>query len=100
VLEGALKPLADCEIIEPDVPLPDGNIARYPFTMGEIRAARAALSPSPLVEGGNTGRYCSWCSKPLLPGEPTGWSDGEEMHAKCAVEDMDNATFDRDMGFD
>jgi hypothetical protein len=36
VLEGALKPLADCEIIEPDVPLPDGNIARYPFTMGEF----------------------------------------------------------------
>jgi hypothetical protein len=44
-LREALRPLADCEIIEPDTPLPDSVLARYAFTMGEIRAARAALDP-------------------------------------------------------
>lgn len=39
----ALRPLARCEIIEPDTPLPDADMARYAFTMGEIRAAIAAL---------------------------------------------------------
>jgi len=41
----ALRPLAECEIIESDTPLPDSDSARYCMTMGEIRAARAALQP-------------------------------------------------------
>ncbi len=45
VREG-LRPLADCEIIETDPPLLDSDIGRYPFTMGEIRAARALLGTS------------------------------------------------------
>ena len=43
-LEGALKPLARCEIIEPDVRIPDHHGARYFMTYGEIRRARAALA--------------------------------------------------------
>jgi hypothetical protein len=43
-LRGPLKPLADCEIVEPDTPLPDDVSARYLFSMGEIRAARSALT--------------------------------------------------------
>ena len=43
-LLGALKPLAECEIIEADTPLPNTDSARYFITMGEIRAARAAIS--------------------------------------------------------
>lgn len=39
----ALKPLAECEIIETDAGLADSDSARYFITMGEIRAARAAL---------------------------------------------------------
>jgi hypothetical protein len=41
---------------------------------------------------------CPWCRKRIIPGEPTGVSDGERMHLWCAAEDMDNATFDRDLG--
>jgi hypothetical protein len=40
----ALRPLAECEIPEPDTPLPDSDSARYFMTMGEIRAARAAIA--------------------------------------------------------
>jgi hypothetical protein len=40
----ALKPLAECEIIDCDVPLLDSDSSRYFMTMGEIRAARAALN--------------------------------------------------------
>jgi len=42
-LEEALRPLAECEIIEPDVPIPDDHGARYFITYGEIRRARALL---------------------------------------------------------
>ena len=42
-LEEALRPLAECEIIEPDVPIPDDYGARYFITYGEIRRARALL---------------------------------------------------------
>jgi hypothetical protein len=42
-LEEALRPLAECEIIEPDVPIPDDHGARYFMTYGEIRRARARL---------------------------------------------------------
>ena len=44
VARSAIKPLADCEIIEPDQPLADDITARYLFSMGEIRAARAFLA--------------------------------------------------------
>ena len=40
----ALRPLAECEIPESDTPLPDSDSARYFMTMGEIRAARAAIA--------------------------------------------------------
>lgn len=43
---------------------------------------------------------CPWCQRRIIPGEPVGMSDGERMHLHCAAEDQDNATFDRDMGFD
>lgn len=42
-LLSALRPLAECEIIECDEPLPDSYGARYLITLGEIRAARAAI---------------------------------------------------------
>lgn len=47
----AIKPLADCEIIEPDQPLADDITARYLFSMGEIRAARAFLARNGKGEG-------------------------------------------------
>ena len=40
----ALRPLAQCFIPETDTALPDSDTGRYPFTMGEIRAALAAIS--------------------------------------------------------
>lgn len=43
---------------------------------------------------------CPWCGKPIQPGDPTGVSDGDRMHLWCAAEEMDEATFNRDMGFD
>ena len=46
-----IKPLADCEIIEPDQPLADDITARYLFSMGEIRAARAFLARNGKGEG-------------------------------------------------
>lgn len=46
-----IKPLADCEIIEPDQPLADDITARYLFSMGEIRAARAFLARNAKGEG-------------------------------------------------
>ena len=42
-LKEALRPLAECEIIEPDVPIPDDHGARYFITYREIRRARARL---------------------------------------------------------
>jgi hypothetical protein len=42
-LEEALRSLAECEIIEPDVPIPDDHGARYFITYGELRRARALL---------------------------------------------------------
>jgi hypothetical protein len=42
-LEEALRPLAECEITEPDVLIPDDYGARYFITYGEIRRARALL---------------------------------------------------------
>lgn len=46
-----IKPLSDCEIIEPDQPLADDITARYLFSMGEIRAARAFLARNGKGEG-------------------------------------------------
>ena len=46
-----IRPLADCEIIEPDQPLADDITARYLFSMGEIRAARAFLARNGKGEG-------------------------------------------------
>ena len=43
---------------------------------------------------------CPWCREPILPGEPVGVSDGDRMHLACVAEEMDDAFFDRDMGFD
>lgn len=43
-LLAALRPLAECEIIDLDVPLLDSDSARYFMSMGEIRAARAAIA--------------------------------------------------------
>lgn len=40
----ALRPLAECEVIETDAGLLDSDSARYFITMGEIRAARAAIA--------------------------------------------------------
>jgi hypothetical protein len=42
-LEEALRPLAECEITEPDVPIPDDYGGRYFITYGEIRRARNLL---------------------------------------------------------
>lgn len=55
-------------------------------------------APRQPAEAKAAGEYCSWCSEAILPGQPTGTSDGERMHIGCAAEDMDNATFDRDFG--
>lgn len=44
-LREALRPLADCEVIECDTPLLDSYGSRYFIRVGEIRAARAALQP-------------------------------------------------------
>jgi len=42
-LEEALGPLAECEITEPDVLIPDDYGGRYFITYGEIRRARNLL---------------------------------------------------------
>ena len=42
-LEEALRPLAECEITEPDVLIPDDYGGRYFITYGEIRRARNLL---------------------------------------------------------
>jgi len=42
-LEEALGALAECEITEPDVPIPDDYGGRYFITYGEIRRARNLL---------------------------------------------------------
>lgn len=66
--------------------------ALYELLSSAWDAARAAKAP--LVPD----NYCAWCSEAILPGQPTGTSDGERMHIGCAAEEMDNATFDRDFG--
>ncbi|WP_454760568.1 hypothetical protein [Caulobacter segnis] len=65
-------------------------VARYVDTPEALPAPPAAPNP--------VDNYCPWCSEAILPGQPTAMSDGERMHIGCAAEDMDNATFDRDVG--
>lgn len=43
---------------------------------------------------------CPWCGKGFRFTDATVMVDGEKYHLPCAAEDADNATFDRDMGFD
>ena len=45
-LEEALRPLAECKITEPDVPIPDDYGGRYFIAYGEIRRARNLLKES------------------------------------------------------
>lgn len=96
VLEGALQNL----IKAADQP---SSLIGYQIYIEEaVDEARSALPPAPTVKGEvePVSRSCSWCGDPILPGEPIGRSDGEEMHLNCAAEEQDNATFDRDTGFD
>lgn len=78
-----------------------GGDLSHILVAGWADRARAAAAPSKREADkpeAPVNTYCPWCSEAIMPGQPTGTSDGELMHIGCAAEDMDNATFDRDMG--
>jgi hypothetical protein len=87
----------------------EGILSRARAAIGEVgsvagEAGASSALPHHAEPGSATDReggvseYCPWCSEAIRPGEPTGISDGERMHLSCAAEEMDNATFDRDLG--
>jgi len=46
----------------------------------------------------STALICPWCNKPVLAYEPQVPMDGDTFHLDCAAQDMDNASWDIDMG--